>query len=120
VTRIVTTAYRPKHPPRKRNAVAIATAGPAIVRKRGRADAVEPPPPAAPEPATRSPANDDTATEPPPPGARKPAIATSISRKRTRLLNAAQATEPESDDPEAAAAMRAWLERAKWGHGPAR
>jgi hypothetical protein len=25
----------------------------------------------------------------------------------------------EPDDPEADAAMRAWLERAKWGHGPA-
>jgi hypothetical protein len=48
----------------------------------------------------------------------KPAIATSISRKRTRLLSAEQRT-AEPDDPEADAAMRAWLERAKWGHGPA-
>jgi hypothetical protein len=49
--------------------------------------------------------------------ARKPAIATSISRKRTRLLSAAQASAP--DDLEADTAMRAWLERAKWG-GPVR
>jgi hypothetical protein len=100
VTRIVvTTAYRPKRP-RKRKAVAIA--GPAIVRKRGRAAAVVPPD----RGEKPTPANDD----------RKPAIATSISRKRSRL----QRAEPEPDDPEADAAMRAWLERAKWGHGPAR
>jgi len=37
------------------------------------------------------------------------------SRKRARLL---QAAEPLPDDPEADAAMRAWLERAKWGRGP--
>jgi hypothetical protein len=116
MTRIVTTAYRYKPQPRKRKAVAIA--GPAVVRKRRRADAAVPPP-AEPKPAVPPPANDDTATEPAPP-ATKPAITTSISRKRTRLLSAEQATEPEPDDPEADAAMRAWLERAKWGHGPAR
>jgi hypothetical protein len=70
-TRIVTTAYRYKPPPRKRKAVAIA--GPAIVRKRGRADAAVPPP-AEPEPPAPSPAP-----------AAKPAIATSISRKRTKF-----------------------------------
>ena len=43
-------------------------------------------------------------------------IVTSISRKRARLQRAEQA-EPD-DDPEADAAMRAWLERAKWDHGP--
>jgi hypothetical protein len=100
VTRIVvTTAYRPKRP-RKRKAVAIA--GPAIVRKRGRAAAVVPPD----RGEKPTPANDD----------RKPAIATSISRKRARLRHA----EPEPEDPEADAAVRAWLERAKWDHGPAR
>jgi hypothetical protein len=51
---------------------------------------------------------------------RKPAITTSISRNRARFLSAAQATEPAPDDPEVDAAMRAWIERAKWGHGPAR
>jgi hypothetical protein len=45
-------------------------------------------------------------------------IVTTTSRKRARLARAEQAAEP--DDPEAAAAMRAWIERAKWGHGPAR
>ena len=113
-TRIVTTAYRYKPPPRKRKAVAIA--GPAIVRKRGRADVV--PPPDEPKPAAPPPANDDR--NPPPPGARKPGIATSISRKRTKFLRTEQAAEPEPDDPEATARVRAWLERAKWGHGPAR
>ena len=37
-----------------------------------------------------------------------------------RLQRAEPAAEPEPDDPEADAEMRAWLERAKWGHGPAR
>jgi hypothetical protein len=45
-------------------------------------------------------------------------IVTTTSRKRARLARAEQVAEP--DDPEAAAAMRAWIERAKWGHGPAR
>jgi hypothetical protein len=55
----------------------------------------------------------------PAPAAAKLAIATSISRKRTRLLRVEeQAAEPD-DDPEADAAMRAWPERAKWG-GPVR
>ena len=103
MTRIVTTAYRYKRPPKKRKAVALEV--PAVVRKRGRADAVEPP---------------DRVGDPPPANEdRKPAIVTSASRKRGRLLRAEQATEPD-DDPEAEAAMRAWLERAKWGHGPAR
>ena len=95
-TRIVTTAYRYKRPPKKRKAVAID--GPAVVRKRGRADAAVPPPDE-PKPATPSPANDDSPTEPAPPAA-KSAIATSISRKRTRFLSVEQAAEPD-DDPEA-------------------
>jgi hypothetical protein len=41
MTRIVTSTYRYKRPPRKRKAVALEA--PAIVRKRGRVDAVAPP-----------------------------------------------------------------------------
>ena len=99
MTRIVTTTYRYKRPAKKRKAVAIV--GPAVVTK-----ATSP-----------RPANDDAPAKPVP-AAAKSAIATSISRKRTRLLSAEQAAEPD-DDIEADAAMRAWLERAKWGHGPA-
>ncbi len=110
MTHIVTTAYRPKRPPRKRKAVAIA--GPAIVRKRGRPTSR--PPTAALFPITvmenaPPPDNDD----------RRPAIVTTTSRKRVRLMRAAQVCTAEPD-PEADAAMRAWLEREKWGRGPAR
>jgi hypothetical protein len=112
---IITTHYRYKRPPRKRKPVALEA--PAGVRKRGRADAAVPPTDE-PEPATPSPANDDS--RPPPAPAAKSAIATSISRKRTKFLRTEQAAEPAPDDPEADAAMPAWLERAKWGHGPAR
>jgi hypothetical protein len=101
VGRIVTSTYRYKRPPRKRKAVALEVS--VIVTERGKTDAV--PPQLVEDHPT--PAND----------ARKPAIATSISRKRTRLLSAAQASAP--DDLEADTAMRAWLERAKWG-GPVR
>jgi hypothetical protein len=103
VARIVTTVYRHKRPPRKRKAVA-------IVGKRNKADAVPPTPAEDHTP----PANDDR--KPPPPGARKPAIVTTASRKRATLIRAEQAAEP--NNPEADAAMRAWLERAKWGRGP--
>ena len=48
------------------------------------------------------------------PGARKPAIVTTTSRKRGKLL---RADEPQPDDADADAAMRTWLERAKWGRG---
>ena len=64
------------------------------------------------------PAPDAPSPAKPTPAAAKPAIATSISRKRARLQRTEQATEPD-DDPEATARVRAWLERAKWGHGPA-
>ena len=47
-----------------------------------------------------------------------PAIVTPASRKRTKLLRAER--DATADDPEAAAAMRAWLDRAEWGHGLAR
>jgi hypothetical protein len=101
MTRIVTTHYRYKPPLGKRKAVAIT--GPAIVRKRGRADVAVPPPDET-EPAT-PPAADDDAPAKPAPAAAKPAIAISISRKRTKLLRTEQAAEPEPDDPEADAAM---------------
>ena len=58
MTRIVTTAYRYKRPP-KRKAKAAPLAVPVVVRKRGRADAVESPPDE-PKPAAPSPANDDS------------------------------------------------------------
>jgi hypothetical protein len=74
--RIVTTVHH-KRPPKKRKAVAIA--GPAIVRKRGRTNAVVPPSDET-EPTAPQPANDDSV--PPTAPAAKPAIATSISRKR--------------------------------------
>jgi hypothetical protein len=106
VTRIVTTHYRYKPPPRKRKAVALK--GPAIVRKRGRADAAPVPPPDEPEPAAPPPANDDAPAKPAP--AAKRAIATSISRKRTKFLRTEQAAEPD-DDPEATARVRAFLDR---------
>ena len=104
MTRIVTTHHRYKRPPKKGKAVALK--GPAIVRKRGRADPVAPPDRVEDHPTL---ANDH----------RQPAIVTSTSRKRARLQRASEISEA-SDDPEADAAMRAWLERAKWGHGPAR
>jgi hypothetical protein len=110
MSRIVTTAYRYKRPAKKRKAVAID--GPAVVTKATS-------PRRKPVPDAPSPANDDAPAKPAP-AAAKPAIATSISRKRTRFPRSEQATEPKPDDPEADAAMRAWLERAKWGHGPAR
>ena len=91
MTRIVTTAYRPKRP-RKRKAVALA--GPAIVRK-GHAKPAVPPPP--------TPASDDRQPLPPS-AAHTPAIVTTTSRKRAQR-HAERAAEP--DDPEADAAMRA-------------
>jgi hypothetical protein len=100
MTHIVTTTYRDKRPARKRKAVALE--GPAVVRKRSRADAVVPPD----HVEDPTPANDD----------RKPAI---VTRKRARPARDEQHP-AEPDDPEADAAVRVWLERAKWGHGPAR
>jgi hypothetical protein len=49
---------------------------------------------------------------------KKPVIVTTTSLKRLKQLRAERAPDDE-DGPEAAAAMRAWLERAKWGRGPA-
>jgi hypothetical protein len=96
VTRIVITAYRYKPPPRKRK---LALAGPAVItRANKRGDPSKPAPAAA-----------------------KPAIVTTTSRKRVKLLRAEGGQQSWTNpDHEADAAMRAWLERAKWGHGPAR
>jgi hypothetical protein len=93
VTRIVTTAYRYKPATRKRK---LALASPAvIIRANKRRD---------PEPA-----NDDHPSKPAPaPAAAKPSIVTTTSRKRVKLLRAEERT-AELDDPEADAAMRAWL-----------
>jgi hypothetical protein len=106
VTRIVTRAYRYKRPAKKRKAVALT--GPAIVRKRGGADAV--PPPDEPEPTAPPPANDDS--PPPPAPAARSAIVTTTSRKRVRLERGEkrQAAEPD-DDPEATARVKAFFAR---------
>ena len=74
------------------------------------------------QPTTPRDAERDRAVTSPPPanGDRKSAIVTTTSRKRLKLLHAEERTAQRDDDPEAAAEMRAWLERAKWGRGPAR
>jgi hypothetical protein len=109
-TRIVTHAYRPKRPPRKRKA---APAVAIVTRATRRTPEDTPPASDTPEP-TPTPANDDTPAAPAPPAARS-AVVSATSRKRSKHLR------PElPDDPEADAAMRAWLERAKWGGGPER
>jgi hypothetical protein len=107
-SRIVTYALRPKRPPRKRKAAALGV--PAIVTVGHR----QPPSPVEHEPVPAAPpqANDDVPSEPAPTAA-KPAIVTTPRRKRAKPQRA-----DEPDDPEADAAIRTWLERAKWGHGP--
>jgi hypothetical protein len=96
MTRIVTTTYRYKRQPRKREATLDC---PAVVTPRK---------------PTAAPANDD----------RNPqsgsAIVTTTSGKRLKLVRADQRAAERDDDPEGAAQMRAWLERAKWGLDPAR
>jgi hypothetical protein len=123
MTRIVTTTYRYKRPPRKRKAVALDM--PAVVaakrnRRPGNETAVEvdadhpsrgeAAQPSTPRAAARvitpphhsaSPANDD----------RKPAIVTATSKKRLKLLRAdKRATEPDND-PEATARVKAFFAR---------
>jgi hypothetical protein len=102
-TRIVTYAHRPKRQPRKRNAIALQV--PAIVAagRRSRSEMGAPPP-----------TNDDNPREAAPP-ATKSAIVTTAHRKRTKLLRTDKPQQP--DDAAADAAMRAWIERAKWGRG---
>jgi hypothetical protein len=108
MNRLVTTHYRYKPPPRKKGTP---LAGPAIVTKRARKPKVAP--------ATARPqVNDDRKAAPPSVAGKKPAIVTTTSRKLTKQLRAERAPVDEGD-AEADAAMRAWLERAKWGRGPA-
>jgi hypothetical protein len=80
-----------------------ALTGPAVVSKRARVStaAVTAPPPV----------NDDRK-----PAEKKSAIVTTTSRKKMKLE---RRQEDRPEDPDAASAMRAWLERAKWGRGPA-
>jgi hypothetical protein len=98
MARIVTTAYRPKRPARKRKAVAIKAAivTPRMTHRK-------------PAPDAPAPANDDAPSKAVP-AAAKPAIITTTSRKRARLQRAVQAAEPD-DDPEATARVRAFLDR---------
>ena len=104
--RIVTSTYRYKRPPRKQQAAPLT--GPAVVTSRARK------PDAAPA----------TVTAPPPANdGRKPrssaAIVTTVSRKQVKLERASRRREDRPEDPEEAARIRAWLEQAKWGRGPA-
>jgi hypothetical protein len=106
MVRIVTYAHHYKRPPRKKQAVPLA--GPAVVTRRAGKPKAAPAATAAPLPA-----NDDRK----PVEAAKSAIVTTTSRKQLTLERVGREDRPE--DPEAAAAMRAWLEQAKWGRGPA-
>jgi hypothetical protein len=122
MTRIVTTPYRYKRPPRKRKAVALDI--PAVVTAKssrrpvgGAEEAAAKVPmtarttgqqaqPSTPREAARvaPPANDD----------RKPAIVTTTSRKRLKLLRADKRAADTDGDPE----MRAWILRAMQGRWP--
>jgi hypothetical protein len=122
MTRIVTTPYRYKRPPRKRKAVALDI--PAVVTAKssrrpvgGTEEAAAKVPmtarttgqqaqPSTPREAARvaPPANDD----------RKPAIVTTTSRKRLKLLRADKRAADTDGDPE----MRAWILRAMQGRWP--
>jgi hypothetical protein len=115
--RIVTTAYRYKPPPRKRKAVPLA--GPAVVTKRAQL------PKAAPDAVTRRdrvaappPANDDRKAATSSHDATKSAIVTTAGQKQAKL-DRARRQDDRPEDPGASAAMRAWLERAMRGRGPA-
>jgi hypothetical protein len=102
--------YRSKRPQRKRRAVALDV--PAIVITRSVGNRQMPPPvDNEPEPAAPPPAKDDNPTEPAPPPAAKPAIVSATSKKRAKPLRAERGV-LAADDPEADAAMRAWIQRA--------
>jgi hypothetical protein len=120
-TRIVTTAYRYKRPPRKRKAVALEV--PVIVATKKSRRSMERA--AAEVGLLNCPAIHDGAAQPSTPRDAErdralTAIITTTSRKRLKLLRAEEPPAQRDDDSEAAAEMRAWLERAKWGHGPSR
>jgi len=91
VTRIVTTHYRYKRPPKKRKAVALT--GSAIVRKQASADATPP-----------RPAEEPTPAKSPAPGARKSAIVTIKRKSRAPDLS------PEELQRRADAADALWHE----------
>lgn len=44
---------------------------------------------------------------------------TTASRKQMKLERVSRRQENHAEDPETAATMRAWMEKAKWGRGPA-
>ena len=128
MTRIVTTTYRYKRPPKKRKAVALEV--PVIVATKRSRRSMER---AAAEAVSRLPRHDNRAAQPttprdaerdyavtaPPPakGDRKSAIVTTTSCKWLKLLRAEERSAQRDDDKGKAARLRAWLERAKWGHG---
>ena len=118
MTRIVTTHYRYKSPPRKRKAVALEV--PAIVRTKKIAARVDDP--SGERKGWVTPTQHSTPAEPgrePPVTAAEkvPAIVTTASRKQTKQERAARSREDRPQDLETADAMRAWLEKA--GRGPA-
>jgi hypothetical protein len=113
-TRIVTTAYRYKRPPRKRKAVALEV--PVIVATKKSRRSMERA--AAEVGLLNCPAIHDGAAQPSTPRDAErdcavTAIVTTTSRKRLKLLRAEEPPAQRDDDSEAAAEMRAWLERAK-------
>jgi len=130
VTRIVTTTYRYKRPPKKRKAVALEV--PVIVATKRSRRSMER---AAAEAVSRLPRHDNRAAQPttprdaerdyavtaPPPanGDRKSAIVTTTtSRKRLKLLRADQRSAQRDDDPEAMARVRAFFARNVRPGGP--
>ena len=94
MTRIVTYAHRYKRPPRNK---AVPLQVPAVVRRVMAGNDNRPDP----EPAQH------------PNGGKQSAIVT--AKKPGRRQAAAS-----GDDDQSGPQLRAWLERAKWGHGPSR
>jgi hypothetical protein len=129
MTRIVTTTYRYKRPPKKRKAVALEV--PVIVATKRSRRSMER---AAAEAVSRLPRHDNRAALPstprdaerdyavtaPPPANddRKSAIVTTTSRKRLKLLHAEERTGQRDEDPEAMARVRAFFARNVRPGGP--
>jgi hypothetical protein len=130
MTRIVTTTYRYKRPPKKRKAVALEV--PAIVTtkrsrrsmERAAAEVVSRSPrrskDGAAQPTTPRDAERDYAVTAPPPanGDRKSAIVTTTGRKRLKLLRADERSAQRYEDPEAMARVRAFFARNVRPGGP--
>jgi hypothetical protein len=133
MTRIVTTTYRYKPPPRKRKAAPLA--GPAVVTPKRKPTVAKKLEPAAAIVRKARPCNDNRPDVEPPPTIvrtaqpsravhttpednKKPAIVTTASRKKTEAGASARQREDRPKDPAETARLRAWLERAKWGRGP--